>query len=140
MEWSVRMQTGDEDLLYLLNSESPHCTAGQNHPKLASHARECHCRYSLHGDVSSHGSMREQSDFCLAPQTPKSGPFEGEVPACSYRAYTVPGTFRTPKELYRVELLLLARHDAFSSPPQFFICKMGTMIVRPLRDCPKVYI
>lgn len=43
-------------------------------------------------------------------------------------------------ELWRIWLLLSARHDAFTSLLQFLNCKMGTVKAPPLQDCPKDYI
>lgn len=76
----MRVQTGDGDLLYLLSSERPHCTAGQNQPKLVSRAKECHCGHSLHSDFSSCRRMQERPVFCMAPLTSRLWASGGQGP------------------------------------------------------------
>lgn len=113
--------------------ERPHCTAGQNQPKLDSRAKECHCLPSqwllflwdyarlvlgFH-DFQTEGFWRARSRLtaaasCLVPGTCGN----------SQRVWCI--------ELQRIWLLLVG--NAPTSLPQFPICKMGTVKVPPSQD------
>lgn len=129
---SSRTQTGDGDLLYLLSSERPHCTAGQNQPKLVSRAKECH---RLPFTVASPVGLCKTCS--RLPWLPDWRLLEGKVSAysCSIllNAWHLWNSQRVLVHRTAENLAAIIR-DAPTSLPQFPICKMGTVKVPPSQD------
>ena len=131
--WSSKTQTGDGNLLYLLSSERPHCTAGQNQPKLVSHAKECHC---IPFTVASPPVGLSKTCSGL-PWLPDRRLLEGKDSACScsilLNAWHLWNSQRVLVHRTAENLAAIIR-DAPTSLPQFPICKMGTVKVPPWQD------
>lgn len=108
------------------SSERPHCTAGQNQPKLDSRAKECHC---LPFTVASLpvGLCKTCSRL---PWLPDWRLLEGKVSAysCSIllSAWHLWNSQRVLVHRTAENLAAIIR-DAPTSLPQFPICKMGTV-------------